>query len=896
MKRKILSVLLAISVLLPSIGVYAAFENEKAAGTILLESLGIFNGTEAERAEEYVKRSDAIYYALKVSGYSEIPVAENYYFSDVTSDTNNADAIEFGLSKGIIAEADTFSPDRNVSLSEFVKMTVSGLGNSILADYMGDYPNGYMEIAQQTRMLDKITVSHTGEFTYATLEKMLVNVLASHTIDMIGLKEYKLDTHENVMYKVFDIYTVAGMLTANAVTSLSSPNGLGENRVRIGNTEFEVNEDIYFELSGKLGCNLNLWVQERADGLLDKIICFEVKSGTKIEVIESEDFQSFTGGILTYVKNNRIKRVNIPASAAVIKNGKAYTDEIPSDFFNGCWGDVKLVRPSGNEVETVIFTVYENYYVGAINAKEHIISDNTTNNRNISLEYEGELSKYAYFRDVLGNMITFDNISVGAVVSIAANADYFDVIVVEEAVQGVLEKIDTDDDGNTVLFVNNNHYSLAPEMNASRAQSLKQKSEYTFYLDPAGRISAAVRTSSINEELNWAYLIDIDEPENDDRLRFKLLTSDGEKPKIYAAEKVRIDEKTYKDKNEIKGKFLSGGNVKSQVVRLSVNAEGEINKIDTQTYNGQNESLTDSVNMICDFDNSITRYWNKSSMTFNAACAANSNTVVFIIPKNMETAATKADAEEYIATTVNVWSQDDSAHIRAYNIDKYSTMSDVIVWEIDDTDTDSIIADDTLVVVSDIVTTLNEDDEVITVIEGYQDNSEKSWEIANDDVLKISATDSCSNSTGTLRVSEGDAVRLHISKKDNVVESIVLLYDCDTKQHGVKTGSGGNEIYELIPHNRFKSGLVVPFRIFDGYIMAATDLTKAPDEDGQVYVTYKLSSFKVYEVDATGKKPKVSQINASDIKDWYNYGTSRDEKVVMQARYEEGRTLVIYKY
>lgn len=897
MKRKILSVLLVISVLLPCFNVQADVETEMPASDVFLTALGIFSDVEYDKQDEYVKRSDAVYYALKVTGHGDIPKTDSYSFSDVTADTSNADSVQCGVSYGMIAQGETFSPDRNVTLSEFVKMVICGLGYTSAADCMGAYPEGYMHIANHIGMLKRIVLTESSHITYSELKKILLNVLASNTIEMVTMEEYRLETKKNVMYEYFDIYTAEGVLTANAVTSLSNTTGLGDKFARIGNTVFDVNEDVYYNLSGKLGYNLNVWVQEREDSLYDKILCYEVKK-TEVEEVKSEDYLGLSGGLLKYQNGESVKSVKIPASCAIIYNGKAYTNPMPTDIFDGRWGNVKIIKPTGDEVKTVIFTVYENYYVGIINARDYLLGDNTANNRSVSFMWENELSEYAFFRDNLGNAMTFDKIPVGSVVSVAQNEEYSDVIVTTEDVSGILEDLQINADERTEIFVNGNHYTFSPEMNSSRVTNLKRGSKYTFYLDPSGKVSAAILTSSVTEGDCWAYLIDLKYISDSDEVLFTVLTSEGETPKLYGAYNMTVDGKTYRKTEDLIKKLSPEGPLRSQVVRLSVNADGEIKNMDTMFYDSMRENRSDSVHRICDFDSSETadddRYWQRGTMSFNAACTAHTETVVFMVPEGREDAINKGDKRDYIATTTDVWSQDEKACIAAYNIDRYSTKADVIVWEVSDTTADNVKGSEYLTIVTGIKKAIGKEGDIVTVLTGYQGGSEQKWEIKNDDVLKISENDSTSSLSGTLKVGVGDAVRLHVDRKDDIVSKIVLLYDFDQKQQRVQLGDT-NGIYPLPPHRSFKFGEIIPFRIFDGFIMAATDMTKAADADDQEYVTFKVGAFKVYEVEVENGIVKVSQLGVNDIKDWYSYGNISNETVLMQTRYQEGRTIVIYK-
>ena len=107
----------------------------------------------------------------------------------------------------------------------------------------------------------------------------------------------------------------------------------------------------------------------------------------------------------------------------------------------------------------------------------------------------------------------------------------------------------------------------------------------------------------------------------------------------------------------------------------------------------------------------------------------------------------------------------------------------------------------------------------------------------------------------------------------------------DTQSEYIVSIGSGYSINEI--------GMVIPFRMKDGGIMCATDITRKPNDRNQKYIVMNTSYFKIYEVDATGRKPTVRKISASEIKTWYDNGAV--DEVLCKCRYDEGRNLIVYK-
>lgn len=107
----------------------------------------------------------------------------------------------------------------------------------------------------------------------------------------------------------------------NAVTTLTVPDGVGTDTVRIENDLFRVGHDVYPDIAKKLGYSINAWVREE-DGSNDVIICCEERSNMEYEDINAEDFEEISGRVLSYYSGTRLRRITLPASCKFIYNGK----------------------------------------------------------------------------------------------------------------------------------------------------------------------------------------------------------------------------------------------------------------------------------------------------------------------------------------------------------------------------------------------------------------------------------------------------------------------------------------------------------------------------------------------------------------------------------------------
>ena len=227
MKNRIISGLLT-AVFVLSTGTAVRTDAAAPRSNALLYALGIIDtDISAEAAAGApLSRADAAYYTLKVAGY-EIPEFSGSIYSDVTAETKNAAAVNYCANLQICAPGDAYRPTDGVKLAELFKMIETALGYGEVADMLGGWSTGYMQLARNLVLDDGLrSKSADSVVTYGELEAILTNTLMSPRLEIqkfSGESEYTLNNNENVLYQLFDVYKVTGTVTANAATTLTAP-------------------------------------------------------------------------------------------------------------------------------------------------------------------------------------------------------------------------------------------------------------------------------------------------------------------------------------------------------------------------------------------------------------------------------------------------------------------------------------------------------------------------------------------------------------------------------------------------------------------------------------------------------------------------------------------------
>ncbi len=180
MKRKIVTLLLAIMVVFSGAVNVCAFDQSSAVG--LLSSMNIMNGYPdgSYHLENYVTRAEFTKIAIAASDYRNM-VATNMSvspFPDVQYTHWAAPYIKLAVSNKLITGYSdaTFKPDNNVTLEEAATICLRLLGYTN-EDFGSSWPYGQMGIANNINLTDNISLTVGESMTRGDVLNMVFNML-----------------------------------------------------------------------------------------------------------------------------------------------------------------------------------------------------------------------------------------------------------------------------------------------------------------------------------------------------------------------------------------------------------------------------------------------------------------------------------------------------------------------------------------------------------------------------------------------------------------------------------------------------------------------------------------------------------------------------------------------
>ncbi len=164
-------------------------DNQLAEAVADLKALGILKGDENGdiRTDDFVTRAEAAAMLVRANGLDAEAVYDGVpKFEDIKNHWSVKDvsaAAMIGITNGTTAT--TFSPDRDVTIQELVKMTVCLLGYGEMAEQRGGYPHGYIQTAMTYGLLKGINAEAAAAKREDVI-KILANALDTPLMVQIG--------------------------------------------------------------------------------------------------------------------------------------------------------------------------------------------------------------------------------------------------------------------------------------------------------------------------------------------------------------------------------------------------------------------------------------------------------------------------------------------------------------------------------------------------------------------------------------------------------------------------------------------------------------------------------------------------------------------------------------
>lgn len=646
-----------------------------------------------------VTRAQFVGGVTKIFGVPAVGGSETV-FADVAPESEHYGSVMAAYSAGWISKVDNFNPDNSVTLAEAVKIMLSAAGYDAVALAKGGYPTGYLATAESVDLTDGISGVIADWVTVADADIMFYNLMLAPVFEITAYGDNLDYTRGEKTYieKLCDATGVRGVITATEYSSVvaDAPIVKDNGRISIDGIEYKY-EHSAAEL---LGMSVTAYCEDKIGGER-KIFCI-IPDDNKEEIITADDYDSVSGTALTYYDGTKKRSFALDPSYKVIYNGRRVA-KIEDYMLRDFGATIRLLSNDGDSKYDFVFI--DGYTYGCITSIDYADGYIGLKTPSELIDLTDDHGSVWSIRTANGESAELFELKPDKVIALKRSADnrLFDITVLGGSAVGTVTAIDTADD---TVFVDDVCYKMSNDF--------KEAYFDKNIIGIGDDISAAigihgelVYLSSTSAALDYAclYGVSMDLSGMDRSAYAKLYTSAG-KLEIYEfAEKVTVDGAAEKADLETVYAALrslldadiaaagTAGTVAAQIVKFSLNSDGEIDAIDTA------EERTDKFGEKLDPQNSLIKYYNKDSGTlrYRSGCRGfNSkfllgNATIFVVPKD---AADRDDEEKYDICSYSSMESDTTYIVDAYDVDEYGQAAFAVIYE----EADRLITTDTYMI------------------------------------------------------------------------------------------------------------------------------------------------------------------------------------------------------
>lgn len=480
-------------------------------------------------------------------------------FEDVDESHWAADDIQTAYEAGIISGYGdgTFGPDDDVTYEQAVKMIVCAIGWGPYAEMFGEYPQCYIRQANQLDIMDNAQGVVGEEVTRRTVAKLVYNSLTAEYPIISGSSNNQINyvTKEGVtiLSEKHDIYYQEGMITAVTDKSIGTSLSLDDDQIMIEDeimqSEVQNPEKYVAEYS-------RVYYLDKDGTGSDKAALYIVPltNKTKTVTFKSEDIDSivtgYNGGTpeLKYYDGNSTKKIKLVNQPSISYNNQPFTmanfqalgrDDVTFDEF---------ITPKEGSVRAVDFNKDGTYDVLFVDSYETSVVKTVTPIR-LQLEYpilddtymlkldpsEDDSLKLKVIRDE--EECSLKDLQVGDVVSFKMNANFGDetytgdkTITIEASldyVEGTAKGVSSETASKKYATVEGDKYKIIDNDEVFKDVKASMSSKAKFYLNIFGTISYvdshAMGGLSSGEKYGW--LVNVYPDESGDKILAELYSA-----------------------------------------------------------------------------------------------------------------------------------------------------------------------------------------------------------------------------------------------------------------------------------------------------------------------------------------------------------------------------------
>ena len=805
--------------------------------------------------------------------------SQTQYFVDVPAGYKYASVINLLTAHGVISDINQkrLYPESPISYNEASAWLCRMLGFGAIYESRGYSDKEYYALAGTEGLFKNVKVDNASSaITRDNAVIMLFNAIQSDVIevDLSSVNVSYTRNKNNLLYSVFDIQKMKGVVEAMGDVRLDGNLTVGKNTVIIDGISLSVDDSIKNKCTELAGYNVNAYYDYKEDVLVS---LSDSNKSTTI-TIDAKDIIEFESDSVSYYNASGAKKTTrFLKTSHIILNGRPCAgltnNELDFDV-----GSVTLIASDGGDYDTVIIKKYDTIVVKSIIPSAYSIYDKYGALDIKDLDYNEDYVIY----DTDGRDIGFAGVQNGMVLSVAASKEkypHYEMIASSKLVNGSLQSISTDDDGvyfdidGKLYPVVQSYYGYCIANNS--LPQLGTKGD--FLLDAFGNIAGL--SNQNNEGFTCGVLRKCYYDDDKEKYTAQIFTETGAFVK-YDLSTGKNDTIKLNNSNAYAAELTASGD--PYVIRYKLNRENEITAI--EKADNLNNGKTDGLRTLYDATQSVE--YRKSEYSFEGKVSISSNAKVFIIPIGQNA----GNEDYYFIKNADYFSNGTtySRQLQVYATRGDQLAGDIVAYHLESAGT--ISNSSNMGVLMDVYGGLDRDGNATNIFTVLRDGKEYTLTAAegtdlNNTYYLMNNSGNSYTDSESHRVERGDLIR-YASNGLGEVTKIELVYDASEHLFmGVNGSTRQDYLGTYTNYFRMSSGNVLYMN--EGFIKVQV---------GSNIEYHMPSKFNITYVDMeNGKKGEIRAGTEADILS-EDMSPERYSYVVMRLKNGDPSSMIVYNY
>lgn len=708
MIKRICSLILVVCMSLGAVSAlaYDDVNNDKQKTAVgLITGFGIMDGVNEKEfgSDMLVKRGEFALYAARLFGNDVKPSASGKgYFDDVDTTTPEGAAVEFLASVGLIEKKGReYNPNDEITYAEAIRVLLNGLGYADVAKSRGGYPGGYIRTATDCELNSNVWLMTNSVLKKTEAAQLLYNALLVYPMQSNG---YKADD-KTLLESKWDVDEISGIVEAYEDTAIGSNKTLPDNTVQIGGETFDAGNT---NIGKYIGYSVKAFYRDDSTSGERTIVSFTEKNNSNTVITCSAEDVEVSGNNVSIYKDKTRKTQKIVNSPAVIYNGQYITNySALEDVLNIKEGEITFIANDGStKANVIIVTEYKHLLIDRVDKKAGrlYIKNGSPSVLDDVITVKPEENDVTVFID--GKQAEFNDIQPDDAVTMIMSPDgeKFTLEVSRATVTGKITSKTTDK-----IKIDDTEY----ELSAYSTDKLNVSTEGVFAMTMDGKLLGLVAGTKSSSN-NYAYVINVYNDKEAGQAFVKLYTANGELETYECAANVNV--------NGQRRNYIAIPNYvkKSELVTYALNSAGKIMRINRPYDTSSNIDYVNETEFI--------KNWNKSSVRYIDGIMGMSlvteDTLIFSMPRY-----DRNNSSDYRLLKMSDLKNRTYADVTCYDIDRQGRIGALLIVE---DISDSVTMSNSLFFVKSVSNAVNDEDEQIARIEGYQDGKEVTLDFTED--------------------------------------------------------------------------------------------------------------------------------------------------------------------